>query len=201
MIILKVPGEIVPKQSFKSRILVKKEDAIKLDKSLRQLLLDIRKKYVDDNNKTEHDDKWRELLAILNKFENGTTYVDKKKIRTQAYQKTKVTDYADKVARYAKEQYSGPLLEGPLFMLILVYLKRPENHFKKDRSLSKAGLTAGIRWCMKNKDVDNISKNIMDPLHGIIYENDKTVCYSTVKKYWADEGKERVEIRISKLED
>ena len=155
-----IPGEIIPKQSARFRIMHKKGALLKV---------------------------------------NGITYLDRSKCFIQSYQPTKVTKYAALVARTAREQYKGPLLEGPLLMMITVYLKRPGNHFRTNGEFSKAGREAG-RWCEKNKDFDNIAKNILDPLHGIIFANDKQVTFGSVKKYWNDGRGERVEIIISKLD-
>ena len=52
---------------------------------------------------------------------------------------------------------------------------------------------------MKNKDLDNIAKTILDALNGIAYEDDKQIVELHCEKYYTSKNTEYVEVKIETL--
>jgi Holliday junction resolvase RusA-like endonuclease len=117
--------------------------------------------------------------------------------RIMSYQPKKVSDYAERVAMSALKELSDSNTthpaHGPLIAIIDCLFRRPKNHFKSSGDLSKKGRTE--LYCMKNKDLDNIAKNILDGMQGVVFCNDKQVIDLRVKKEWT-EGKEAIYVKI-----
>lgn len=69
-------------------------------------------------------------------------------------------------------------------------------------------ITACLKKAKTNKmdfptlkpDADNIAKIVCDGLNGVAYKDDKQITCLTVKKVWAEDGIERVEIEIESID-
>jgi Holliday junction resolvase RusA-like endonuclease len=81
-----------------------------------------------------------------------------------------------------------PAVSGatPLECVVDCYLKRPQAHYRKDGTLSSAGLSS-LRP-LRKPDVDNAAKLIMDALEGYAYPSDAAIVTLTVRKWWAERG-------------
>lgn len=90
------------------------------------------------------------------------------------------------------------LPDGPLELDVTAVLERPQGHWKRDGSLS----TAGVRsvWPVKKPDVDNIVKLVMDALNGKAYRDDALVVHSVLWKRWANPGETaHLRVRVAPL--
>ena len=72
-------------------------------------------------------------------------------------------------------------------------------HFLPSGELAKYGEDVQYIACMKNKDLDNIAKTILDALNGIAYEDDKQIVELHCEKYYTSKNTEYVEVKIETL--
>lgn len=68
---------------------------------------------------------------------------------------------------------------------VVITVMRPDGHFKKDGSLSAAGLRQPIP-CRQKPDVDNAVKLVMDALNSRAYRDDVRIARATVERRWGD---------------
>jgi Holliday junction resolvase RusA-like endonuclease len=94
----------------------------------------------------------------------------------------------------AWQQVGSPRLDGAIHLGISLVVARPKGHFRKDGTLSAAGL-AKPHPTGKKPDADNAAKLIMDAMNGRLYRDDVDVIELTVVRYWSDDGWERTIIR------
>jgi Holliday junction resolvase RusA-like endonuclease len=108
------------------------------------------------------------------------------------------------VKQYARDvQYSfaakypqwlpSMFFEKPLRVEIEVYKQMPKSFSKIKKQRALAG---EIRPLVK-PDCDNISKNILDALNGVVYPDDKQIVELTIKKFYSED--EFVNIRIEDI--
>lgn len=76
----------------------------------------------------------------------------------------------------------SPTIEGPVACRVEVVMHRPKSHFRKDGSLSKAGLESAYPT---RGDADNFLKLPLDALNKKAYPDDKHVVRAEVVKRWA----------------
>ena len=74
-------------------------------------------------------------------------------------------------------------------------------YFLPSNELAKYGDEVKHVACMKNKDLDNIAKTILDALNGIAYEDDKQIVELHCEKYYTTGNVEYVEVKIETLVD
>lgn len=67
--------------------------------------------------------------------------------------------------------------------------------------LKYAGGNVNCIACMKNKDLDNIAKTILDALNGLAYEDDKQIVELHTEKYYTPQNMEYVTVKLESLED
>lgn len=108
------------------------------------------------------------------------------------------------VKQYARDiQYSfaakyptwlpSMFFEKPLKAEIEVYKKMPQSFSK----IKKQRAIAGEIRPLVEPDCDNISKNILDALNGVVYPDDKQIVELSVKKFYSET--EFVKVRIEDL--
>jgi len=68
---------------------------------------------------------------------------------------------------------------------VVLYVSRPESHFKKDGTLSATGARFP-RPHNRKPDVDNAIKLVMDALNGRAYRDDVRIVEALVERHWAD---------------
>jgi Holliday junction resolvase RusA-like endonuclease len=98
----------------------------------------------------------------------------------------------------AWQQVGSPRLDGAIHLGISLVVARPKGHYRKDGSLSAAGL-AKPHPTGKKPDADNAAKLVMDAMNGRLYRDDVDVIELTVMRYWSDDGWERTVIRAWEL--
>ena len=74
-------------------------------------------------------------------------------------------------------------------------------YFLPSNELAKFGDEVKYVACMKNKDLDNIAKTILDALNGLAYEDDKQIIELHTEKYYTPGNVEYVEVKIETLVD
>jgi Holliday junction resolvase RusA-like endonuclease len=76
------------------------------------------------------------------------------------------------------------LPDGPVRAGIVVSLSRPQGHWKRDGTLSAAGLRSKVPT--SRPDVDNILKLVGDALNGHAYHDDALIYSAAIERRWAD---------------
>lgn len=104
-------------------------------------------------------------------------------------------DYKEMIKMYAKQQYRGPILTGPLHISCDFYFKAPKSYSKKKMVLVRANKLHYV----KRPDVDNLFKGITDSLNKIIYTDDSYIVSAFMTKQYADE--DYVDICIKEIKD
>lgn len=92
------------------------------------------------------------------------------------YTPRKTRDLMKMVASYVRAAYTGPLLDGPIRVLVLTFKHRP-------KSVSKRTVFAPVK-----PDHDNVSKLLDDALEGILWSNDSRIVDARVLKFFAPVG-------------
>ena len=87
------------------------------------------------------------------------------------------------------------LPDGPVYVAVEIAVARPQNHWKRDGTLSAAGDRAA--WPVRKPDIDNALKLVMDALNGCAYRDDVDVVHSWVVRRWCNPGEnEHTRIRL-----
>jgi Holliday junction resolvase RusA-like endonuclease len=107
------------------------------------------------------------------RFAKGRTYTDPQ------------TDAAELRVQRAWEDSGSPRLhDGPLYFRLLIGVERPQGHFKRDGSLSAAGLRAPFPT--GRPDLDNVCKLVTDALNGLAYRDDAQIVTLLADRCWSD---------------
>lgn len=78
----------------------------------------------------------------------------------------------------AAQEYSGPPLDGPLYVCATFVLPRPKSATKKRSDNPRYRHTG-------KPDCDNLAKSVLDSLNGTLFTDDSQVCELHVKKFVA----------------
>jgi Holliday junction resolvase RusA-like endonuclease len=100
------------------------------------------------------------------------------------------------VAKAAKKQYSGPLLDGPIEMTYEFRFPRPKRHFGtgKNSTVLKANAE---HWHVTKPDLTKIIRSTEDALNGIVWTDDSKVCKRReLKRYVREDEEPGVRISI-----
>jgi Holliday junction resolvase RusA-like endonuclease len=91
------------------------------------------------------------------------------------------------------------LADVPLSVTLEVVVERPAGHFKRDGSLSAAGLRAG-HYPVKKPDLDNVLKLVADSLNDRAYKDDAQIVRAMVSRRWAVTGEHaRLLLTVSEM--
>jgi len=99
------------------------------------------------------------------------------------------------VQHYARQEFWGEPLDGPLRVDIVFVLPRPKNKVLKTKPMPRYLHTI-------KPDRDNLDKAVMDALTGLLWRDDCQVCDGRIQK-WVASGDEQphVEITVTEIED
>lgn len=87
------------------------------------------------------------------------------------------------VAAAAAQQYSGPLLTGPVLMVYDFIFPRPKSHYGTGKNANVLKPSAP-RFHTIKPDLTKIIRSTEDALTGIVYKDDSQVCTrDEVKRY------------------
>lgn len=115
--------------------------------------------------------------------------------RFGSYTSKDVKDYARHIQASFYKEYPNWLPskfnEKPLEVEIDVFMQVPKTASKKRQ---QAMLVHDIRP-LKRPDIDNISKNILDALNGVVYADDKQIVSLQVSKFYAPDDYIFIKIR------
>ena len=106
-------------------------------------------------------------------------------------------DWKQQVAWAAREAHHGKLLEAPLVVTMSFHRLRPKGHFRRDGSLSKAGL--GSTCPAVKPDLLKLARAAEDACTGVIWRDDAQIVSEFLMKIWGEPA--RLEVRISEVPD
>ncbi len=120
-------------------------------------------------------------------FEHPGPPVPKARPRVTRYRGTytpeKSKRYQEALAWSARAAFgSGPPLEGPVTVEIEAWLPIPTSWSNK----RKTAAATGQIWPTTKPDVDNLCKNALDAMNGIVYKDDAQVIKETLFKGYHD---------------
>lgn len=108
------------------------------------------------------------------------------------YDVPKVSSYKKMVSWEAKSQYKGKLLTDPL----VVEMKFYRSIQKKGSIKTKQDKRDGIIRPTSVPDVSNYVKLIEDALNGVVYKDDSQIVRLVAEKYYSDNPRTEVSIRL-----
>ena len=110
--------------------------------------------------------------------------------RGRTYTPFKTVHYQTLIAINAKAMFARPW-PNPCVVQITSFFQVPKGlSAKKKKELLSS-------HCMKNKDIDNVAKSVLDSLNGVAYIDDKQVVSLNISKHWSED--ERLDVIISYL--
>lgn len=74
--------------------------------------------------------------------------------------------------------------DADIAVVVRIVVPRPGGHFKRDGTLSAAGVRAGVRPTSGRFDVDNAAKLVLDALNGHAWRDDRAVSWLGVEREW-----------------
>ena len=87
-----------------------------------------------------------------------------------------------------------PPLEGPVEVVIIEVFQFPKSRPKRDWEAMRLGEIP----CLKNVDVDNVAKAILDGINGVAFVDDKQITRLVCEKRWGDVGRVLVKVEPRK---
>lgn len=102
--------------------------------------------------------------------------------RVVAFTPKKTRSYEADLSAIARAAMDGlPPMEGPLSMMVLVYLPIPKSWSKKKQQLALSSKLMPT----SRPDIDNYAKLAADALNTIVYHDDAQIVSLTVLKYYS----------------
>jgi len=99
------------------------------------------------------------------------------------------------VAKVAREEYGGPIFEGPVKVTMLFYRERPKSHFNSTGLLNKLGRETPFP--ITKPDATKLLRGTEDALKGICWVDDAQVIKPCPEKHWGSPA--RVEITVEEI--
>lgn len=101
------------------------------------------------------------------------------KIMSVMYKPKDVRNFHAVVSVEAKMTFGAQdWFEGPIQVDIVHFKVRPKAQNK---------VAKNSPWCITKPDVDNTTKNILDPINKVVYKDDAQVCKLNVEKRYANQ--------------
>jgi len=100
------------------------------------------------------------------------------------------------VRLFAKENYCGDVLTGPVSLSLVFYLPRPKSHFGTGRNAGKLKPSAK-RYPTTTPDLTKLVRAVEDALKGVTWKDDSQVVYQHNTKLYG--GRPGVEVTIRDL--
>jgi Holliday junction resolvase RusA-like endonuclease len=115
----------------------------------------------------------------------------------RAYTPKETVRYENLVRLAAQEAMAGAaLLDGPVSLVVAIYLPIPQSWSKKKQEKARTGLVGAT----KKPDADNILKALKDGMNGVVYVDDARITDITLQKRYATAPRVDVIVRALDLE-
>jgi len=105
------------------------------------------------------------------------------------YTPKKITNWHDDVRKSVLPVKPKQLFEGAIAGIIIFYINKPKSKPK---------------WKIYHDtkpDIDNLTKNILDPLHGVVLNNDSQLVFLIAVKIYDPENTPHVDVTLFELEE
>ena len=124
-------------------------------------------------------------------------YIEKirKVVQSPASKKTK--PWMNTVTFFARQQYKGPLLTGPLNLAIEFRLLRTKGHYGTGRNAGTVKPSAPT-YSSTRPDLTKLTRALEDALKGITWRDDSQVCIQETRKVYVDRDPGAM-VRISQV--
>ncbi len=124
-------------------------------------------------------------------------YIEKirKVVQSPASKKTK--PWMNTVTFFARQQYKGPLLTGPLKLAIEFRLLRTKGHYGTGRNAGTVKPSAPT-YSSTRPDLTKLTRALEDALKGITWRDDSQVCIQETRKVYVDRDPGAM-VRISQV--
>lgn len=99
--------------------------------------------------------------------------------------------YKDEIALYAKKHFLAPH-DKPVAVRAKFFYEIPRSWTKREKEMASAGL---LRPAV-TPDIDNVIKGLFDALNGIAWTDDKLVVEEHSSKWYSNEPRIEVEVRL-----
>ncbi len=99
------------------------------------------------------------------------------------------------VATVAVAQYKGPILRGPLRVVMVFDMPRPKGHFRKDGTVKPSA----PRYHTIKPDATKLARAAEDALTGIVWADDAQIVHQENYKVYICDGKPGVSITIEEI--
>lgn len=99
--------------------------------------------------------------------------------------------YKDEIAWMARQHFSAPF-SAPVAVRAKFFYPIPQSWSKRDKEKASAGM---LRPAVK-PDIDNVIKGLFDALNGIAWTDDKLVVEEHSSKWYSNEPRIEVEVRL-----
>jgi len=86
-------------------------------------------------------------------------------------------------------------LEGPLFLMLTFYMKRPSGHYGTGRNAGNLKISAPLMHT-KKPDVDNLIKFVLDAMSGIFWRDDSIISSLNAQKKYDDRPRTIIQIHM-----
>ena len=93
--------------------------------------------------------------------------------------------WRQEVALAARAQYNGPLLTGPVSLLLVFTRPRPASHYGTGRNAGKIKPDAPSHPISKPDSI-KLTRAVEDALKGVVWVDDSQVCGHEIYKEWGD---------------
>jgi Holliday junction resolvase RusA-like endonuclease len=110
----------------------------------------------------------------------------------------KAAPWKVQIARTCALVYRGPLLDGPLAIVLRFYRPRGNGHYRTGRHAGLLRDSAPPRPATR-PDVDKNARAVLDGLEGQLYRNDAQIVDMHASKHYGEPA--RVEIEVTPLDD
>ncbi|MGN6085815.1 RusA family crossover junction endodeoxyribonuclease [Trinickia sp.] len=115
----------------------------------------------------------------------------------RAYTLKETVRYENLVRLAAQEAMAGAgLLDGPVSLVVAIYLPIPQSWSKKKQDKARTGLVGAT----KKPDADNILKALKDGMNGVVYVDDARITDITLQKRYATTPRVDVIVRALDME-
>ncbi len=102
-------------------------------------------------------------------------------------------DWKQQIASAVRERYDGPLLDGPLAVVMTFYRPRPKAHYRRSGELSTLGLETPFPD--GRPDVLKLARAVEDALSGVAWRDDAQIVEETLRKRWGEPARVDIAIR------
>lgn len=105
-------------------------------------------------------------------------------------------DWKTTVSWTAKQNFTWPLLQGPLEVKFVFYLPRPKSHYHTGKHSGLLRIDAP-KYHASRPDALKLSRAVEDALTSIIWQDDAQIAHETLWKLYSNDGKVGVQIEIN----